>query len=124
MDSAFGKVADVAFRHGTGGVYSKATVHLGIDPLAEKELLWIAQVQMQWIQLYTYIYIHTYRRRSIYIESPADVVRIRMLRRRLIVPTFRLPFYMCVCISLSLSLSTNSVWLTWLLPIYSRVVCV
>ena len=44
MDSAFGKVADVAVRHSTGGVYSKATVHLGIDPLAEKELLWIAQV--------------------------------------------------------------------------------
>ena len=45
MDIAFGKVADVAVRHSTGGVYSKATVHLGIDPLAEKELLWIAQVR-------------------------------------------------------------------------------
>ena len=26
-----------------GGIYSRATAHLGIDPLAEKELLWIAQ---------------------------------------------------------------------------------
>ena len=43
MDTAFGNVTDTVLRLGTGGVYSKATVHLGIDPLAEKELLWIAQ---------------------------------------------------------------------------------
>ena len=28
---------------GGGGIYSRAPAHLGIDPLAEKELLWIAQ---------------------------------------------------------------------------------
>ena len=27
----------------TSGIYSKATVHLGLDPLQEKDLLWIAQ---------------------------------------------------------------------------------
>ena len=27
----------------SSGIYSKATVHLGLDPLQEKDLLWIAQ---------------------------------------------------------------------------------